>query len=130
MPHFILHVVLHGAKTGEAMKVEQALLIEGFSRTFKTSTHRYSLPGGAFHNKSTDTIYQAKDRMLRAMATTRFKEPEPDRKGDEFAPGTYSYYIIGPSVTHKYVGLRKETLAKSNTGSDPEKKPRSKAGPR
>jgi len=115
MPHFILHIVLHGAKSDESVKVEQALLVEGFSRTFSTPTHRYSLPGGAFHNRSADTLFAAKARMLKAMATTRFKEPKPDRKGDEFAAGTYSYYIIGPSVTRKYVGLRKEEVGKSNT---------------
>jgi hypothetical protein len=123
MPHFLLHVVLHGATRAEALKVEQALLVEGFSRTFNTPTHRYSLPGGAFHSRSADSLFAAKGRMLKALATTRFKEPAPDREGDTFASGTFSYYIIGPSITHKYLGLRKEPLAKSNINKTERKSP-------
>lgn len=44
MPHFLVHIVLHGAKKGEAIKVEQALHAEGLTEQARLIDERGLAP--------------------------------------------------------------------------------------
>lgn len=106
VPHYLVLVKLRGATKSEVKTFEELMKLEGLMKTFSTRTAVYRLPDDAYYRRSAgETHYVVKDRVLRALAQTRFKEGDA---GD----GTWAYFVIGPSVSMKYLGFKIETLAK------------------
>lgn len=105
MPHFLARVVLHGATEAEYTALHGFMEQEGLQTWFKTSTHIHHMPPATYYRRSLEELFQVKDRVVRALAHTRFVAGTGTG-----ANGTYAHFVIGPSVSAKYEGLRKERL--------------------